>query len=274
MLHQLKDAAKELLRWLRSRESSEPESKIREMSEVEAKALAHRFQVIESCVGLLGCLCVTFAVWTPFWIDGQGLWAVDNTTSTDDEGSVQDRDWTGGDRVIKALSESERVFGVLAFMMAVCSGVLCLVFALCWTHDTVHSYTNTRSLLMVGTALNPTTLLLITLSLTGFFFLLSWALFTHHHRAEIQNDISRLGSSYWLGALGWVLLLAVEPVVFVVEQVVVPDLLPYMMQSAGLSTEGYDTIYLPRSHSESHHLKRQQKQRDDDLGFKRHTSVP
>ncbi|XP_041966439.1 uncharacterized protein si:ch211-256a21.4 [Alosa sapidissima] len=168
MLHQLKDAAKGLLRWLRSRESSEPESKTREMSVEEGKALAHRFQVIESCVGLLGCLFVMVAVWTPFWLGSQGLWTVVNTTSSDNEWTVQDRGWTG-DRVIKALSESSRVFAVLAVVMAVCSGVLCLIFALCWTHDTVHTYTNARSLLMVGTALKPTTLLLITLSLTGMY---------------------------------------------------------------------------------------------------------
>ncbi|XP_076126629.1 uncharacterized protein LOC143106270 [Alosa pseudoharengus] len=243
------------------------------MSVEEGKALAHRFQVIESCVGLLGCLFVTVAVGTPFWLGSQGLWTVVNTTSSDNEWTVQDRGWTG-DRVIKALSESSRVFAVLAFVMAVCSGVLCLIFALCWTHNTVHTYTNARSLLMVGTALNPTTLLLITLSLTGFFFLLPWALFTHHHLAEIRNDISRLGFSYWLGVLGWVLLLAVEPVVFVVEQVMVPDLLPYMMQSVGLISEGYDTIYIPRSRSVGHYPKRQQKQHDDHLGLKRHASVP
>lgn len=61
---------------------------------------------------------------------------------------------------------------------------------------------------------------------TGFFFLLSWSLFTYQHKEEIHQDFSSLGSSYWLGALGWVLLLVVEMIVFIAEQLVVPDILP------------------------------------------------
>lgn len=60
----------------------------------------------------------------------------------------------------------------------------------------------------------------------GFFFLLSWSLFTYQHREEISQDFSSLGSSYWLGAFGWVLLLVVETIVFIAEQAIVPDILP------------------------------------------------
>lgn len=63
--------------------------------------------------------------------------------------------------------EAERVFGVLSFLMAVSTGALCLVFSLCWTSQTVRSYSNTRSLLMAGQALYPTTLLLLTMASTG-----------------------------------------------------------------------------------------------------------
>lgn len=63
--------------------------------------------------------------------------------------------------------EAERVFAVLSFLMAVSTGALCLVFALCWTSQTVRSYSNTRSLLMAGQALYPTTLLLLTMASTG-----------------------------------------------------------------------------------------------------------
>lgn len=58
------------------------------MSVEEAKALARRFQVIESSVGLLGCLCVSFAVWAPFWLDSEGLWTMSNSTHPDS-------DWEG-----------------------------------------------------------------------------------------------------------------------------------------------------------------------------------
>uniref|UniRef100_A0A3P8SJU4 Si:ch211-256a21.4 n=1 Tax=Amphiprion percula TaxID=161767 RepID=A0A3P8SJU4_AMPPE len=159
-----------------------------------------RFRFAQSCLGLAGCLCVCYAVCTPFWLNGRGLWTEWNNTT-------------------------ERVFGVLSTLMAVSTGGLCLVFALCWTSQTVRSYSNTRSLLMAGQALYPTTLLLLTMAST-FFFLLSWSFFTYQHREEIRQDFSRLGSSYWLGALGWFLLLIVEMIVFIAEQAIVPDILP------------------------------------------------
>uniref|UniRef100_A0A3Q1ESZ2 Si:ch211-256a21.4 n=1 Tax=Acanthochromis polyacanthus TaxID=80966 RepID=A0A3Q1ESZ2_9TELE len=159
-----------------------------------------RFRFAQSCLGLAGCLCVCYAVCTPFWLNGRGLWTEWNNTT-------------------------ERVFGVLSILMAVSTGALCLVFALCWTSQTVRSYSNTRSLLMAGQALYPTTLLLLTMAST-FFFLLSWSFFTYQHREEIRQDFSGLGSSYWLGAVGWFLLLVVEMIVFIAEQAIVPDILP------------------------------------------------
>lgn len=177
-----------------------------------------RFRFSQSCVGLAGCLCVCYAVWTPFWLNDRGLWAQWNNTKTDQI--------TREDGIVFSALEAERVFGVLAFLMAVSTGALCLVFALCWTSETVRSYSNTRSLLMAGQALYPTTLLLLTMASTGFFFLLSWSFFTYQHREEIHQDFSSLGSSYWLGALGWVLLLVVEGIVFIAEQAIVPDILP------------------------------------------------
>lgn len=68
----------------------------------------------------------------------------------------------------------------------------------------------------------------------GFFFLLTWSLFTYQHREEIRQDFSSLGSSFWLGALGWVLLLLVEPIVFTAEQAVVPDILPDLEKAVEL----------------------------------------
>lgn len=62
---------------------------------------------------------------------------------------------------------AERVFAVVSFLMAVSTSALCLVFALCWTSETVRSYSNTRALLMAGQALYPTTLLLLTMASTG-----------------------------------------------------------------------------------------------------------
>lgn len=182
-----------------------------------------RFRFAQSCVGLAGCLCVSYAIWTPFWLKDRGLWTKWNDTKTD---LTNLKDVS----VFNAL-EAERVFAVLSFLMAVSTGALCLVFALCWTSETVRSYSNTRSLLMARTALYPTTLLLLTMISTGFFFLFSWSLFTFQHREEIRQDFSILGSSYWIGALGWCLLMFVETIVFFAEQMIVPDIIPDLERS-------------------------------------------
>ncbi|XP_077372068.1 uncharacterized protein LOC144015707 [Festucalex cinctus] len=174
-----------------------------------------RFRFSQCCVGFSGCLCVSYAVWTPFWLKDGGLWTEWNNTKANHD----------KDGVIFNALEAERVFGALSFLLALSTGALSLVFALCWTSETVRSYSNTRSLLMAGQALYPTTLLLLTMSSTGFFFLLSWSIFTYQHSEEIYQDLSILGSSYWLGALGWVLLLVVEMIIFLAEQAIVPDIL-------------------------------------------------
>ncbi|CAJ1057437.1 uncharacterized protein si:ch211-256a21.4 isoform X2 [Xyrichtys novacula] len=215
------------------------------MKFVELGDSISRFRFAQSCVGLAGCLCVCYAVWTPYWLNERGLWTQRNNTS---DGQIIRKDGI----VFNAL-EAERVFGVLASLMAMSTGALCLVFALCWTSETVRSYSNTRALLMAGQALYPTTLLLLTFAATGFFFLLSWSIFTYQHQEEIRQDLSSLGSSYWLGALGWVLLLIVEIIVFIAEQAVVPDILPdleksveswrlsFQLKSAKFSvSDGYD----------------------------------
>ncbi|XP_051976138.1 uncharacterized protein LOC127638599 [Xyrauchen texanus] len=219
-----------------------------------------RFRFIESCIGLIGCWFISYAIWTPRWLNDRGLWSSENQTNVDES-------WTSGD-ITKAL-EAERVFAMVAFLMSVSSGMLCLMFALCWTSQTVRSYSNTRSLLMAGQALDPTTLLLFTLVPTGFFFFLSWALFTHQHIGEIRDDITRLGSSYWLGVVGWALLLAVLPVVFLAEKFVVPEVLPDLMKSADMWWNAPEVAYARsfsegcnRSEHKSHH------------GFKRYMSVP
>ncbi|XP_062857672.1 uncharacterized protein si:ch211-256a21.4 [Trichomycterus rosablanca] len=210
------------------------------MNEPELWDSTSRFRFIESCLGLIGCLSISFAVWTTDWLDGRGLWVSGNDSNPDDS-------WAAGHSVQGPGAQS--VFAVLSFLMAVSSGILCLVFAFCWTNRTVHSYSNTRSLLMAGQALYPTTLLLITLAPTGFFFLLSWALFTSEHIADIRDNFSRLGFSYWLGAVGWALLLAVLPVVFLVEQCVVPDTLPELKKATEIWWKAPEVPYM-RSFSE------------------------
>lgn len=85
----------------------------------------------------------------------------------------------------------------------------------------------------------------------GFFFLLSWCLFTYQHKEEIRQDFSGLGSSYWLGALGWALLLVVETIVFIAEQAVVPDILPDLEKAVELSRNSCQHKTAVRSFSDS-----------------------
>jgi len=49
-----------------------------------------RFRFIESCLGLMGCLCICYAICTPQWLDGSGLWSSGNETTPDNSGSTND----------------------------------------------------------------------------------------------------------------------------------------------------------------------------------------
>lgn len=42
-----------------------------------------RFRLAQSCLGLVGCLCVCYAVWTPHWLKERGLWSEWNSTISD-----------------------------------------------------------------------------------------------------------------------------------------------------------------------------------------------
>lgn len=177
-----------------------------------------RFRFAQSCIGLAGCLCVCYAIWTPFWLKGRGLW-------TKQEWNTSRIDLTNSNdgKVFNAL-EAEQVFAVLSFLMAVSTSALCPVFALCWTSETVRSYSNTRSLLMAGTALYPTTLLLLTMLSTGFFFLFSWFL-----------------------------LMVVEMIVFLAEQIVVPDIIPDLERSVEVWRAASQLKSNPRSFSDGYY---------------------
>lgn len=37
-----------------------------------------RFRFAESCLGLVGCICISCAVWTTDWLDEKGLWSWGN----------------------------------------------------------------------------------------------------------------------------------------------------------------------------------------------------
>lgn len=53
-----------------------------------------RFRFSQSCLGLAGCLCVLYAVVTPFWLKDAGLWAEWNDT---DSGERSESDGFNGE---------------------------------------------------------------------------------------------------------------------------------------------------------------------------------
>ena len=57
------------------------------MKVLEVGDSVSQFRLAESCVGLAGCLCVAYSVWTPRWLNDQGLWSIgNNSTNTDSDG--------------------------------------------------------------------------------------------------------------------------------------------------------------------------------------------
>lgn len=103
---------------------------------------------------------------------------------------------------------------------------------------------------------------------TGFFFFLAWTLFTHHHIGEIRDDATRLGPSYWLGVVGWALLLAVLPVTFLVEKWTVPDVLPDLIKSADIWWRAPEVAFARSLSEGSHHLDHKSH------GYRRYMSMP
>ncbi|XP_014343573.1 uncharacterized protein SI:CH211-256A21.4 [Latimeria chalumnae] len=180
------------------------------------------FRVIQSVWGLIGSICLIYSVCSPFWFQGKGLWtdpgitsrqAGDNETSGT-EGPLR----TATKSVDYSAIEAERVFGVLAVIMAVSSVFMCLLFIFCWS-----SNKHTFSKLNPGLRLYPGTLLITVLVPTGFFFLVSWSVFTRQHKDQLKSDISQFGSSYWLGAVAWICLIVILPATYVIDQFTSPE---------------------------------------------------
>uniref|UniRef100_H3BD65 Uncharacterized protein n=1 Tax=Latimeria chalumnae TaxID=7897 RepID=H3BD65_LATCH len=165
------------------------------------------FRVIQSVWGLIGSICLIYSVCSPFWFQGKGLWTDPGITSRQ-----------AGDNETFFSIEAERVFGVLAVIMAVSSVFMCLLFIFCWS-----SNKHTFSKLNPGLRLYPGTLLITVLVPTGFFFLVSWSVFTRQHKDQLKSDISQFGSSYWLGAVAWICLIVILPATYVIDQFTSPE---------------------------------------------------
>lgn len=61
-----------------------------EMKFFELEDSMGRFRFAQSCLGLAGCLCVSYAVWTPFWLTNKGLWTTWNEDRSDQTSSKDD----------------------------------------------------------------------------------------------------------------------------------------------------------------------------------------
>ncbi|XP_067850121.1 uncharacterized protein si:ch211-256a21.4 isoform X2 [Heptranchias perlo] len=113
--------------------------------------------------------------------------------------------------------EVERIFGMIASMMAVTAVCICLLLIFCWDPD---NYSESK--MNPGRVLHPGELLLVVLVPTALLFLISWSLFTNRHKKQIKN-ISQLGSGYWMGMCSWFTLLVILPIIYLMEQCSLPE---------------------------------------------------
>ncbi|XP_077953730.1 uncharacterized protein LOC120812821 [Gasterosteus aculeatus] len=185
------------------------------MTFLELRDSNSRFRFSQSCVGLAGCLCVCYAVWTPFWLKDRGLWTAGNNTKSDQTSSR--------DGILFNVLEAERVFGVLSFLMA---SVLVLCVWCSPSAGDLRRCTPTPTRAPSSWQNRPSTPQRSCCSHWPPQDSVSSSAGLSLPISTGKKDFSSLGSSYWLGALGWVLLLVLETIIFVAEQAVVPDILP------------------------------------------------
>ncbi|XP_039600077.1 uncharacterized protein si:ch211-256a21.4 [Polypterus senegalus] len=170
------------------------------------------FRLAESLLGLVGCVCVVYAVWQPYWLGDEGLLikAVNVTAAGADHSSYS------GLTDFRALA-TEQIFAILSSFLALCSGCICLVVMCCMPSSWTTRSKVSHPLVHTHKVLHPGTLLMVILIPTGVFFFISWLIFTLHHRQDIASDITQLGSCYWFGLSAWVLLLLFFPMVYFTE---------------------------------------------------------
>lgn len=81
--------------------------------------LTSRFRFAESCLGIMGCIFISYAVCMPDWLDGKGLWSRGNESSPDDS-QTQGHIIQGESRLVSSYLFSLRYFKGMSVMLSCC----------------------------------------------------------------------------------------------------------------------------------------------------------
>ncbi|XP_067902522.1 uncharacterized protein si:ch211-256a21.4 [Heterodontus francisci] len=171
-----------------------------------------RYRLLQNIFGIFGCVALIYSVCSPNWYQNKGLWHMPDITNTTAVDNAQFHH-----RLSRAV-EVERVFGVIASMMAVTAICISLLLIFCWDPDTF-----SESRMNPGRILHQGKLLFVILVPTALLYLMSWSIFTNRHMEQIKNDITQLGSAYWMGMCSWFTLLVILPIIYLIEQCSLPE---------------------------------------------------
>ncbi|XP_067850122.1 uncharacterized protein si:ch211-256a21.4 isoform X3 [Heptranchias perlo] len=150
-----------------------------------------RYRLLQNVLGIIGSVALIYSVFSPDWYQSKGLWHTPDIINKTAAENVQLH------HQLSRAVEVERIFGMIASMMAVTAVCICLLLIFCWDPD---NYSESK--MNPGRVLHPGELLLVVLVPTALLFLISWSLFTNRHKKQIKN-ISQLGSGYWMGMCSW-----------------------------------------------------------------------
>ncbi|XP_041053781.1 uncharacterized protein si:ch211-256a21.4 isoform X2 [Carcharodon carcharias] len=168
-----------------------------------------RCRLLQNITVIIGSITLIYSACSSTWYQNKGLWHPLNTPAAENA--------TLHHRLSRAV-EAERVFGVIASVMAITAICMSLLFIFCWNPDT-----NSESKMNPGRILHPGKLLIVILVPTALLYLIAWALFTNRHMEQIKNDITQFGTAYWLAMCSWFMLLVILPMIYLIEQCSLPE---------------------------------------------------
>ncbi|XP_048401192.1 uncharacterized protein si:ch211-256a21.4 [Stegostoma tigrinum] len=166
-----------------------------------------RCRLLQNTVVIIGSVALIYSVCSPSWYQSKGLWSMSEFTNTNTSQQTE------LDHLLSRAVEAERVFGVIATMMAITAICIALLLICCWNPDTY-----TESKMNPGRILHPGKLLIVILVPTALLYFIAWSLFTNRHMEQMKNDITQFGSAYWVGMCAWFTLLVILPIIYMMEQ--------------------------------------------------------
>ncbi|XP_043561883.1 uncharacterized protein si:ch211-256a21.4 isoform X1 [Chiloscyllium plagiosum] len=166
-----------------------------------------RCRLLQNTTVIIGSVALIYSVCSPSWYQNKGLWYMPDVTNS----STSER--TEFHHPLSRAVEAERVFGVIATMMAITAICIALLLICCWNPDTY-----IESKMNPGRILYPGKLLIVILVPTALLYFIAWSLFTNRHMEQMKNDITQFGSAYWMGMCAWFTLLVILPIIYLMEQ--------------------------------------------------------